>query len=119
MGLEAEIAGYKKALCEAVENSVSSLFTIIRWKMFEPNLTNDGEKAICDAIVDGVPYGDDDLNTAARCNAGLDLINAFCKAYDVSIPVFIDNKESTSELIASDNQIITLSVKEGQELTID
>lgn len=114
--IEADIAGFRKAKIQTVEDGVSSLFTMVRWKMYEPNVSNDGEKEICQPIIEGVPY--QLQNTAMQYNAGLDIVNGFAKAYGVSVPLFIDGAESVTELIDTDNQLITLAVKAGSKLEI-
>ena len=114
--IDFEIASFKKAKIAIVEDRVSSLFEIVRWKMYEPNLTNDGEKEICQAVIDGVPY--EQTNTATRINAGIDIVNGISKAIGTNVPLFIDNAESVSAIRNTQSQLITLTVKEGQELTI-
>jgi DNA repair exonuclease SbcCD ATPase subunit len=114
--IDFEISSYKKAKISIVEDRVSSLFEIVHWKMYEPNLTNDGEKEICQAIIDGVPY--EQTNTATRINAGIDIVNGISKAFETNVPLFIDNAESVSVVRSTPSQLITLTVVEGQELTI-
>lgn len=114
--IDFEIASFKKAKIAIVEDRVSSLFEIVRWKMYEPNLTNDGEKEICQAVIDGVPY--EQTNTATRINAGIDIVNGISKAIGTNVPLFIDNAESVSVIRKTASQLITLTVVEGQELTI-
>lgn len=114
--IDFEIASFKKAKIAIVEDRVSSLFEIVRWKMYEPNLTNDGEKEICQAVIDGVPY--EQTNTATRINAGIDIVNGISKAIGTNVPLFIDNAESVSDISDTPSQLITLTVMEGQELTI-
>ncbi|MBR3647093.1 MAG: AAA family ATPase [Paludibacteraceae bacterium] len=116
-GQEAQIAAYRKDKITAVENGVSSLFTMVRWKMYEANVTNDGEKEICQAIIDGVPF--EQQNRATQVNAAIDIVNAFAKAYDVSAPLFIDNAESVSSIILTNGQIITLTVVAGAPLNVE
>ena len=111
-----EIRLFKKKKISIVEDRVSSLFEIVRWKMYEPNLTNDGEKEICQAIIDGVPY--ETQNTATRINAGIDIINGLTKALGCQVPLFVDNTESVTVMRASETQTITLTVIQGQKLTI-
>ena len=85
--------------------------------MYEPNLTNDGEKEICQAIIDGKPY--EQQNTATMMNAGIDIINGLSVASGVSVPLFVDNKESVSDLINTNAQLVTLEVVKGAQLTIN
>lgn len=89
---------------------------MVHWKMYEPNLTNDGEKEICQAIINGVPY--EQQNTATRVNAGIDICNGFAQAYGVSVPLFIDNAESVTDTLPTNGQSIKLTVVAGSELKI-
>lgn len=116
-GVEQQILAYRKAKIMAVENGVSSLFTMVRWKMYEPNLTNDGEKEICQAIIDGVPY--EQQNRATQVNAAIDIVNGFARAYEVSLPLFIDNAESVTDILPTNGQEITLTVVPNGKLTIN
>ena len=115
-GKEAQIQAFRKAKITAVEEGVSSLFTMVHWKMYEQNLTNDGEKEICQAIIDGVPY--EQQNRATQVNAGIDICNAFAKAYEVSAPLFLDNAESVTDTLPTNGQSIKLTVVAGSELKI-
>lgn len=115
-GKEAQIQAFRKAKITAVEEGVSSLFTMVHWKMYEPNLTNDGEKEICQAIINGVPY--DQQNTATRVNAGIDICNGFAQAYQVAVPLFIDNAESVTDTLPTNGQSIKLTVVAGSDLKI-
>lgn len=116
-GEEQQMQSYRKAKIMAVENGVSSLFTLVRWKMYEPNLTNDGEREVCTALIDGVPY--EQQNRATQVNAGIDIVNAFAKAYQVSMPLFVDNAESVTNLLPTNGQCITLTVVKNSKLTIN
>lgn len=115
-GVEAQVDEFKKRKITMVEENVSSMFELVHWKMYEPNISNDGEKEICQAIIDGIPY--EQQNTATKFNAAIDMVNAFSKAYEVNVPLFIDNKESVSELLRTEAQIITLSVVDGADFQI-
>ena len=115
-GVEQQISDYRKAKIMAVENGVSDLFTMVRWKMYEPNVTNDGEKEICQAIINGIPY--DQQNRATQVNAAIDIVNGFAKAYEVSLPLFIDNAESVTDILPTNGQEITMTVVKGEPLTI-
>lgn len=111
-----EIQMYKKRKIGMVEQNVSSFFDMVSWKLYEQNISNDGEKEICQALIDGKPY--EQQNTAAKINAGIDIINGFSRALSVSLPLFIDNKESVTTLITSDSQVITLEVVADMDLCI-
>lgn len=96
----------------AVEDSINSLFGLVRFKLFDVQI-NGALAECCEATVNGVPYAD--LNTAAKINAGLDIINAISEHYGISAPVFIDNAESIVELIGAKSQVIRFVVSEADE----
>lgn len=50
------------------------------------------------------------LNSAAKLNAGLDIISALSKASGVQLPVWVDNAESVTDLLPVDTQVIRLAV---------
>jgi hypothetical protein len=83
--------------------------------MFETQI-NGGEVETCKATVNGVPF--EDLNSAMRINAGLDIINAICKTLQTTAPIFCDNSESVNQLIATQSQIIRLVVSDDETLRI-
>jgi DNA repair exonuclease SbcCD ATPase subunit len=115
-GLEQEIKDYKKELINKTEANVSQYFEMVRWKMYEPNISNDGEKEICQAIIDGKSY--EEQNTAMQVNAGVDIINGLSEALGIAMPLFVDNAESVNELLQARLQTIQLKVTFG-ELTIE
>lgn len=114
-GIEFTMAAFSKARVEAIENRINGLFSIVKFKMFEQQI-NGGEVETCEATVNGVPYSD--LNNAMKINAGLDIINAICKAEDISAPIFIDNAESVNQLLTTASQMIRLVVTEDENLII-
>ena len=96
----------------AYETKIDNNFELVKFKLYE-ELLNGGVKEICVATVDGVPYSS--LNNAARINAGLDIIRALQKIYNVKVPIFIDNAESTTNYIPLENQLIKLYVSENDK----
>ncbi|MCC8155346.1 MAG: AAA family ATPase [Tannerellaceae bacterium] len=109
------ITDFSKTKIQQVEERISGLFSLVKFKMFEEQI-NGGEKEVCEAMVDGVPFSD--LNTAAQINAGLDIINAFCKHYNKYAPIFVDNAESVNTLLSTDSQLIRLVVTSDEQLII-
>ena len=101
------IERFKKAKTESLEQSVNQLFSFVKFKLFEQQ-TNGAEVPTCKALVNGVPFST--ANLASQINAGIDIINTLCKVHQVTAPIFVDNRESVSELIKTDSQIINLIV---------
>lgn len=114
-GIEFTMQAFSKARVGMVESRINGLFSIVKFKMFETQI-NGGEVETCEAMVGGVPYAD--LNNAMRINAGLDIINAICKAKGVVAPIFIDNAESINELMHTESQMIRLVVTDDEALVI-
>ena len=113
--IEHIIEQFSKRKTEVVEHKVNELFSVVKFKMFE-TLINGGEVETCVATINGVPFAD--LNSASRINAGLDIINAISKHYDVVAPIFIDNAESINEIMATQSQQVRLQVSNESTLTI-
>lgn len=114
--LEFQIEGYTRSFITEVEAKVNSMFTTCKFKMFN-TLINGGTEEACECLVNGVPYSSN-LNSAAKLNAGIDIVNVLSKYYNVTAPLFLDNRESTNSIIATDSQVINLVVSKDRVLTV-
>ena len=94
---------------------INGMFSIVSFSFVDEQL-NGGEKITCVCTVDGVPFPD--LNNARKINAGIDIINAICRAKGCTAPIFIDNRESVNELLPTVSQIINLVVSKDPKLVI-
>ena len=113
--IEATILDFMKSKVALVDKRINSAFSYVQFRMFDTQV--DGtEFDTCECMVDGTPYSD--LNTAAKMNAGIDIINAICRAKGVTAPIWLDNRESVCNLIPCKSQIINLFVERGAKLTI-
>lgn len=111
-----DIENFIKIGIESLENTINNRFSFVKFKLFETQI-NGGQVECCDALIDGVPFHS--ANTASKINAGIDIINILCKFYNVNAPIFIDNRESISDLIETNSQLINLIVSpENKELLI-
>lgn len=116
--IEAEILAFSMKKTNLIEQSISSKFRLVKFKMFEYNLTNDGVREVCICTVNGVPYKD--LNTAMQYNADIDIINALSNHYKIVAPVFIDRAESINNIEDTKSQRIDLyATKEDTSLRIN
>lgn len=104
---EIAIENFNNERNNLIEKAVNDKFSLVKFKLFEVQM-NKGINEICEATVDGVLFND--VNTANKINAGLDVINVLSKYYEVIAPVFLDNRESTTNIIACNSQIISLFV---------
>ena len=100
---------YTRYKARFVEDSVNGLFRVARFRLFREQ-ANGGLEERCDVVYEGVPYVG--LNNGARINVGIDIINALCRHYGVTVPLFVDNAESVTRLEVCDAQVIRLVVSE-------
>lgn len=108
---------FSRTKMDMLADGINSKFGIVSFKLFDIQI-NGGMKDTCEMMVDGVPYSS--LNSAAKMEAGLDVIAALSKLYDVSAPVFLDNRESVSEIPDIDGQVINLFVSANdKELRVE
>ncbi len=107
---------------EMLESSINSRFKLARFKMFSEQI-NGGLAECCEILgpdASGnlvVPF-DRALNTAARVNTGIDIINTLSEYFQFRAPIFIDGAESVNELADTASQVIGLYVSGDEKLTI-
>ncbi|AIM37419.1 hypothetical protein KO02_12520 [Sphingobacterium sp. ML3W] len=111
------IGFFERDKAKIIEELVAKHFKLVRFKFFDINLGDGEVKPTCITMVDGVPFGD--LNHAKKINAGIDIINTISSHYGVSAPIFIDNRESVTDLITTDAQVINLIVSPFSKLSVD
>ena len=109
--IEIQIDKFNKAKINLIEDRINSKFKLVKFKMFEEQI-NGGETEACICTVAGVPYNS--LNTELKINASLDIINAFQYHFGIFAPVFIDGRESVTNLYPTDCQIISLVVNKNE-----
>ena len=119
------------ALCESffrekmrlVSEKVDEHFKSVGFLLFEEQI-NGGLKEACEPLV---PDGKGNMvkyksaNTAAKVNAGLEIIDVLSKHYGVYLPVIVDRAESVTDLRPMpDHQVIRLIVSEkDKELRVE
>ena len=92
---------------DSISSHINSKFKCTDFLLFKEQL-NGGMTECCVARQNGVTYPD--LNAAAKIQVGLDIINTLQKIYNVQCPIWIDNRESCTEIPEIDCQIINLYV---------
>lgn len=102
------IETFIKRKVSMLNEKINSEFEIVRFKLFNV-LVNQGIEECCVFTVNGVPY-DGGLNAAARTQGGLDIIRTLQKHFGIAPTVFIDNRESCTEIPGMDCQIVNLIV---------
>lgn len=112
----ADLAEVQNTINAEIEKQVNKLFKLTKFKLFETQVNGETIET-CEATANGVPYSD--LNTAARINVGLDIINVLSQNIYVFAPIFIDNAESVNEILGTESQQIRLMVSSDAQLTIE
>lgn len=103
------ITDFIKAKANTLTDIMNSKFKYVRFRLFDIQ-QNGGVVEVCDTMVNTngkwVPFGDG--NTAGRINAGIDIVNALSEHYGVRVPLWVDNRESITDLAETESQIISL-----------
>lgn len=101
----------------ALEDGINHHFKLANFRLFREQ-ANGGVEERCDVTYDGVPYTG--LNNGMKINVGIDIIDTLSAAYGVSVPLFVDNAESVTNLNHCGCQVIRLVVSENdKELKIN
>lgn len=107
---------YTKIKLRLIEDKINDKFEYATFRLFKP-LIKGGYDEVCDTLYEGVPY-DSGLNNASKINVGLDIINTLSNHYGYNVPIFIDNAESIIEMAEINSQVISLRVKDVEDLEV-
>ncbi|MCC8063898.1 MAG: hypothetical protein LIO70_02280, partial [Clostridiales bacterium] len=99
-----------------IDQRINGMFQTVRFKLFEEQV-NGGLKDCCEALIPSpagamVAYGD--ANTAAKVNAGLEVLQTLAAHYGRQLPVFLDGAESVTTPIPVRQQFIRLVAARGE-----
>lgn len=108
-----------KSKVAMLDEQINGKFKTVRFRLFTEQI-NGGLKECCDALI---PTKEGNLvtwngaaNHAAKVNAGLEIISTLAEHWGISVPVWFDNAESVTQFLSIPQQIITLSVREGETI---
>lgn len=113
------MAAFNRKRITECESRINALFRHVTFRLFDYTIEDSAKEnpvETCIPLVNGVPFAV--ANTADQVNAGLDIINALCRFYGVTAPIFIDGRESVNEIIPTESQVINLVVTNDKELII-
>jgi len=98
---------FMKVKATMLDERIASRFQVTRFKMLEQQV-NGAWVPCCKTLgPGGVPWGEG-LNTGHRLLVGLDIINTLSRHYGLSVPIWIDNRESLTEPFHVKAQVISL-----------
>lgn len=103
---------YTRYKTRFVEDSINSQFHTAKFRLFREQ-ANGGIEERCDVVFDGIPYMG--LNSGAKINVGIDIINTLSRHFGVAVPLFVDNAESVTRLEYAATQVIRLVVSESDK----
>jgi len=112
---EFAMEAFTRSRMDMVQSRINGKFKLVRFRMFS-QLINGGIEECCDCMVQGVPFSD--VNSAGKIQAGIDIINTLSKHYGIIAPIWIDNRESTNTIPATQSQVINLVVSKDKSLMI-
>lgn len=102
-----EFISYK---CQIVEEAVNSMFDGVTFEMFKKNSSNDEIRQCCEIKYNGVDYTD--LSYSSKFYASLMIVLGFQKAYDLIMPIVVDNAESIDLGREFETQMIFLTKRD-------
>ena len=106
-----------RAKVSLLDERINSRFETLKFKLFHEQ-QNGGLQEICKVLIPCesglVEY--EKANSAARINAGIEIVNVLGEYFGVALPVFCDNAESVTALTPSDGQAIRLIVSEADKV---
>jgi len=97
-----------KAKVSMLTDRINGKFEFTKFKLFDVQV-NGGISDCCEITVGGVGYNSG-LNSAARTQSGMDIIKTLQQFYGLRAPIFIDNRESCTEIPEMPGQVISLYV---------
>lgn len=103
------LSEFIKYKVRSIEDSIKSMFKIATFKLYEIQSSNGLTRELCETLVNGIPYTTS-VNTAAKINVGIDIINTLSDHYGFSCPLWVDSAESVNVVEESENQMILLKV---------
>lgn len=106
-----------RAKVSMLDERINSRFETLKFKLFHEQ-QNGGLQEICKVLIPCesglVEY--EKANSAARINAGIEIVNVLGEYFGVRLPVFCDNAESVTALKPSAGQAIRLIVSETDKV---
>lgn len=104
---------YTKYKVSFVTDAVNGMFNLAKFKLFETQI-NGGINDCCSVVYEGADF-ETNLNSGAKISVGMDIINTLSERFGVSVPLFIDNAESVTNIPRIDTQVIRLVVSKDDK----
>lgn len=114
-GKEYILKKFESAKNAEYESRINLLFEKVQFRLFKKQV-NGAIVPDCEATMNGVNFST--LSNAQKIYAGLDIIQAISNHQDIYAPIFIDNRESTTNIpaMSEKTQIVNLYVDPDYEV---
>ena len=106
---------FEHAKVKDMESKVNGLFHNVKWKLFDKTIEGNVIET-CVAVVGNALYPV--ANSAAKLNAGLDIIHILSEHHGVKCPIFVDNAEGVTNIDDYGMQLIELYVVKDMDLKV-
>lgn len=111
-----QIDAYNKARIDLNTAKINSMFDSIQFQLYKENLVGTTEECCIARNRKGVKIAN--TNTAEKIQAGLEIIRVLSDNAGLSVPIFIDNRESISVIPQMNCQIINLYKTNDNQINI-
>ena len=102
---------YAKEKMNILSGQINDMFEFVHFRLFDQQKNGAiKENCVMQVNSNGSYVDYPNANSAAQIQGGLDVIRALSKLYDVTCPLFIDNRESCTEIPQMNAQVINLVV---------
>jgi predicted nuclease with TOPRIM domain len=111
-----KIDAYNKARIDLNTAKINSMFDSVQFQLYKENLVGTTEECCIARNKKGVKIAN--TNTAEKIQAGLEIIRVLSDNAGLSVPIFIDNRESISVIPQMNCQIINLYKTNDNQINI-
>lgn len=94
---------------DMLNEKMTGHFEFVKWKLAEIQVNGAVNDQMCELTINGIPYSGG-LNSAARIQGGCDIVRTLQKHFQLSAPLWLDNRESVTEIPPMQCQVISLIV---------
>lgn len=98
---------WSRAKMNLIETRINDQFELVNWTLFEEQI-NGGIEDVAYPTLDGTPAAE--FSGAERVQAGLDIIQTLSLEKGIRAPIWIDGRESVTEIPHTSAQVINLFV---------
>lgn len=108
-----QLENFIVASVESQSELINAMFELATFQMYIKQINSGINNDVCETMLDGVRFNA--VNSAGKTQVGIDIIKQLQIFYDRSLPIFVDNRESVTNLPKVECQLINLFVSSQDE----